>query len=83
MQNLTNNPAAAFNLNPILDDLGKRVGEAKTNFENVVANTNPDDPDSFLTAQYAVMNYSNILELKSTIIKTVRDLISKILGASK
>lgn len=69
-----------MSLESILTQLSEQATSNAQGLEDSVSNIDINDPSAMLQVQFAIQKYSSLINYQSSLIKTVRDLVSGIIS---
>lgn len=69
-----------MSLESIMSQLSQQASSNAQGLENTVSDLDINDPSAMLQAQFALQKYSSLVNYQSSLIKTVRDLVSGIIS---
>lgn len=69
-----------MSLESIMSQLSQQASSSAQGLENNVSDLDINDPSAMLQVQFALQKYSSLVNYQSSLIKTVRDLVSGIIS---
>jgi type III secretion protein F len=69
-----------MSLESIMSQLSQQASSSAQGLENSVGDLDINDPSAMLQVQFALQKYSSLVNYQSSLIKTVKDLVSGIIN---
>ncbi|MGG4608850.1 type III secretion system needle filament subunit SctF [Providencia sp. Me31A] len=69
-----------MSIDTVLTQLSQQTSNYSKSLENKITETEINDPEAMLQAQFAIQKYASLVNYQSALIKTVRDMISGIIS---
>jgi len=69
-----------MSIESIMSQLSQQAASSAQGLENGVGDLDINDPAAMLQVQFALQKYSSLINYQSSLIKTVRDLVSGIIS---
>ncbi|HEY3591043.1 MAG TPA: type III secretion system needle filament subunit SctF [Buttiauxella sp.] len=69
-----------MSLESILSQLSQQSSSGIQGLESSISDIDINDPSAMLEVQFALQKYSSLINYQSSLIKTVRDLVSSIIS---
>lgn len=69
-----------MSLESIMSQLSQQASSSASGLENTVSDLDINDPSAMLQVQFALQKYSSLVNYQSSLIKTVKDLVSGIIS---
>ncbi|EOZ9391087.1 type III secretion system needle filament subunit SctF [Enterobacter cancerogenus] len=69
-----------MSLESIVSQLSQQASNSAQGLESSVSGLDINDPSAMLQVQFAIQKYSSLVNYQSSLIKTVRDLVSGIIS---
>lgn len=69
-----------MDINGLVSSLDQIIHQAGSAFEEQMNAKNISDPESMLRAQFAMQQYSSLINYESAVVKNVKDLLSGIIS---
>lgn len=69
-----------MNLQDIMSQLAQQTTKTTQGLEDNISSVDVNDPSAMLQVQFALQQYSSMINYQSSLVKTVRDLVSGIIS---
>lgn len=69
-----------MSIDTVLMQLSQQTASYSKSLENRITETEINDPEAMLQAQFAIQKYASLVNYQSALIKTIRDMISGIIS---
>ncbi|EPZ8357416.1 type III secretion system needle filament subunit SctF [Enterobacter hormaechei] len=69
-----------MSIDSIISQVTSQANNNVQELENSISNADINDPSEMLKVQFAIQKYSSLVNYQSSLIKTVRDLVSGVIS---